>query len=165
MKSYLPLVEKGVCMVYLEPHFLVTNLGSPLCVHHFVFLERSILLQFKPFAYKSISSLNVENLDARASTGLAVVLYDFSMTYPRLQSVDIDCGAHPASYSVGSGVLHVRNAAGACSCPLTSIMCPFYTSTPPTRRHGLERDSLPRFVFRSSTELCVKYFLSTGVVS
>jgi len=79
-------------------------------IHHFVFREPSLLLQFEPFA--RVSSLNVENSDARGSTGLALTLY-VSMTYPRLQNVDTDYEAHPASNSVGADFLSVRIATGA----------------------------------------------------
>ena len=80
-------------------------------IHRFIFREPSVPLQFKPFA--CVSALNVENSDARGSTGLSLTVYDVSVTYPHLQSVDTDYEAHPVSNSVGTNFLPVRTATGA----------------------------------------------------
>jgi hypothetical protein len=50
MESYLPLVGKGVCIIYLGPHFLVSSLRSPLCDPAFCITWPLCIVTFKLFA-------------------------------------------------------------------------------------------------------------------
>jgi hypothetical protein len=63
-----------------------------------------------------------------------------------LQMVHIVSGAHPSSYSIGTGNIFQGKAAGAWISPLTPTQRRFknewsYTSTPPMCLHGVDSDN------------------------